>query len=418
MNNEKTDEIRLRRKLFKLFDKGKSIKQILNLIPRSRSWIYKWQERYHRQGTIAANGKKKAPHFSPQAYPKPVVRIILNLRKQLQKEDVGLIGARAVRRELKRRRLVRKLPSLSTVNRILKQNGLIQTDAGQRKESYYPVPKMNEELVFHSTDWMLRYLEGGEKVFIFHTIDIRTQDLAQTLAHNKSVESVLDHTFEVWQKFGLPDFLQIDNDSAFTGLGRKPRIFGQFVRLALYFGIELIFIPPAEAKRNHMVEGVNHLFSQSFWNKNDFSSFAAVERKRGKFMLWYQEYEPPSLSGLNVREANQKVKRRKLKTKDVESLPPVLPLTKGRLHFIRKVSEAGEIEILKEKWKVGRRLSNRYVWAIVDTGRKSLQIYYRANKRTEVKLIKEYEYEVGEKVVALRAVYRRRTRAIKAQSLF
>jgi transposase len=418
MNKEKTDEIGLRRKLFKFFDKEKSIKQILKLIPRSRSWLYKWHKRYQREGTMAATGRAKVPHRSPQAYAKPVVQMVLKLRTQLHNAEVGLVGAKAIRRELKTRRLVKQIPSLSTIHRMLKDHALIDSDSPVRKESYYPKPKMNADLCFHSMDWMLRYLQGGEKVFIFHTIDLQSRGLAQTLGHNKSVESVLVHAFEVWQDLGLPDFLQIDNDSAFTGLGKKGRIFGTFVRLCLFVGIELIFIPPAQAKRNAVVEGVNHLFAQSFWNKNEFKSFRDVERKRGKFLLWYQNYEPPSLCGLTIREANHKVKRRRLKSQEIESFPERLPLTKGRIHFIRKVSLSGEIEILKERWKVSRKLSNRYVWATVSTGKKSLQIYYKANERAEVKLIKEYDYEVGEKVFPLPVSMRRSKRAIGVQNLF
>jgi len=418
MNKEKTDEISLRRKLFMFFDRDKSIKQILNLIPRSRAWIYKWKERYEREGVGAARGKKKTPLHLPQAYPRQVIRLILRLRKRLQKDVAGLVGAKAIRRELKQRRLVTRVPSLATINRILKANFLLDTEAFERKESYYPTPKMKEEFCFHSMDWMLRYLHGGEKVFIFHTIDLQSRALAQTLAHNKSVEAVLAHAFEVWQALGLPDFLQIDNDSAFTGLGKKGRIFGTFVRFALYVGIELIFIPPAQAKRNAVVEGVNHLFAQSFWDKNEFKSFAEVERKRGKFLRWYQNYEPPSLLGFTIREANQQVKRRRLKSQEIKSFPPRLPLTKGRIHFIRKVSLTGEIEILKERWKVGRKWSNRYVRATINTGQQSLQIYYRAKEKTELKLIKEYAYEVGEKVVGLRDCYRRRSNATQTRNLF
>ena len=418
MNEKNIDEIGLRRKLFKLFDKEKSIKQILKLIPRSRSWLYKWHKRYEREGRMAAKGRPKVPHRWPQAYRKPVVQMVLKLRKQLQKAEVGLLGAKAIRRELKARRLVQPIPSLSTIHRILKRHALIATEAAVRTQSYYPKPRMNPDFCFHSMDWMLRYLHGGEKVFIFHTIDLQSRALAQTLAHNKSVESVLCHAVEVWQELGLPDFLQIDNDSAFTGLGKKGRIFGKFVRLALSVGIELIFIPPAQAKRNAVVEGVNHLFAQSFWEKNEFKSFGEVERKRRKFLLWYQNYEPPALLGFKISQANHKVKRRKLKNQEVESLQERLPLTKGRIHFIRKVSLTGEIEILKEHWKVSRQLSNRYVWATVNTGAKSLEIYYKANERAEVKLIKEYDYEVGEKVFPLAPDMRRRKRAMRVQNLF
>lgn len=118
MNIEKTDEIGLRRKLFRLFDKAKSIPQILKLIPRSRSWIYKWQKRFEVFGLAAAKGAKTTPRHSPHAYPAAVVHTILNLRKRLQKATVGLVGAKAIRRELKRRRLVTPVPSLSTIHRL------------------------------------------------------------------------------------------------------------------------------------------------------------------------------------------------------------------------------------------------------------------------------------------------------------
>ncbi len=164
---------------------------------------------------------------------------------------------------------------------------MIGTATSETAEKFYPWVRTDGEAVFHSLDWMLRYITGGAKVFIFHTIDMNTHALAQTLSRDKSTEALINHALSVWQQLGVPDFLHIDNDAAFTGLGKSPRVFGRFVRLALSFGIELIFIPPGEARRNHLVEGVNHLFAQSFWDKNEFSSVRDVERKRGRFLAWY-----------------------------------------------------------------------------------------------------------------------------------
>lgn len=418
MNIENTDEIGLRRKLFRLFDKAKSIPQILKLVPRSRSWIYKWQKRFELFGLAAAQGAKTTPHHSPHATPSAVRRTILSLRQRLQHETVGLVGAKAIRRELRRRRLVKQVPSLSTINRLLKAHGLIGRATSEGAESFYPWVKMERDVVFHSLDWMLRYITGGEKVFIFHTIDMKTHALAQTLCGDKSASSVITHALRVWQQMGVPDFLQIDNDAAFTGLGKSPRVFGRFVRLSLYFGIEIIFIPPGEARRNYLVEGVNHLFGQSFWDKNEFSSLRDVERKRGKFLSWYGDYEPPSLLGLSVTEANRKVERRKLKQKEIDRVPDLLPLTRGRIHFVRKVDRSGEIEILKENWKVSRRLVNCDVWVTLWTATRRLQIYHRRSERGAVKLVKEYAYDVGEPVVPLGDCYRHRPRAIKVQNLF
>jgi hypothetical protein len=59
-----------------------------------------------------------------------------------------------------------------------------------------------------------------------------------------------------------------------------------------------------------------------------------------------------------------------------------------------------------------------YVRATINTGQQSMQIAYRANEKTELKVIKEYAYEVGEKVVPLRACYRRRSNATQTRNLF
>jgi hypothetical protein len=136
-------------------------------------------------------------------------------------------------------------------------------------------------------DWIARYLEGGEKVFVFHPLDAQTRALWQTLGPDKTVASVRAHIVAVWQRLGLPDFLPRDNDAALTGGGKTPRRFGVVVRLALSLGIDLIFIPPAEPKRNGMVEGLKGLWAGSFWERHPCGSGAEVRRKSRQFTEWY-----------------------------------------------------------------------------------------------------------------------------------
>lgn len=408
MNEKNAEEIADRRRLFRLFDKGKRASQILKLIPRSHSWLYKWKQRFEQNGFAALDSLDKAPRHSPHQYPHQAVALVLRVRQRLQRAAVGLVGARAIGRELKQHHALKRVPSLATIKRWLKEAGVVGPPAAQTTPAYYPAPQLPAELVFHACDWTQRYLTGGVKVFAFHTVDLHTHALWQTVGRDKTTATVQAHALAVWQELGLPDFLQLDNDAAFTGLGRSPRVFGSFVRLALYLGIELIFIPPAEAKRNHLVEGVNHLWSAGFWNKNDFASWKDVLRKREKFLTWYADYEPLALGGLSVRQANAGVRRRKLTRRQVAALPQQLPMTAGRIHFIRRVSAAGEIEILKEKWKVSKRLAHHYVWATINTRRRSLEIYYRLSPRAQPRLVKRYDYEITEPVSPVPACYRRR----------
>jgi hypothetical protein len=267
-------------------------------------------------------------------------------------------------------------------------------------------------LAFASCDWTARYLEGGEKVFVFHTVETHTHALAQSSSGDKTTASVCTHLLQACAGLGVPDFLQLDNDAAFTGLGKPPGRWGQFVRLALYLGIELIFIPPGEPQRNALVEGIHHLWVQSFWNKNHFTSVLAFQRKSPQFLAWYDNYAPPALHGLSVKEARQGVKRRKLPPPALHRLPPALPLTAGRVHFIRRVNARGVINIRKEEWKVSRRLAGEYVWATLDLRTKRLAIYHRRSEKAKAKVVKTHRYPLAERVESVKPQYRRRPRRV------
>lgn len=412
MNEKNPHEIEYRRQAFKLFEKGKSVAYILKRIPRSRSWLFKWKERFERGGWQALDSLPKAPVNSPQEHPEETIELVLRIRERLEKNEIGLIGPREIREEIKRNRLMESPPSLASIKRWLKQAGYTEAVEDHTVSAYYPTFQATDDLAILSCDWIARYLTGGEKVFAFHTINLQTHSLAQTLRKDKSAPSAFAHLLEAFSILGLPDFLQIDNDAAFTGLGRTKPVFGRVIRLLLYLGIEVIFIPPGEPKRNGVVERVNGLWARAFWDKNHFSSFREVLRKSPKFLAWYQNHKPPSLDGMTVQEASGGQCLRKLRPRQIQQLPEDLPLTAGRLHFIRKVDGSGEIDILKEHWRVSKTLAGKYVWATIDLSKKELLIYGRHSLRTKARLIKQFAYEINEPVRGLLPEYKRRARKV------
>ena len=117
-------------------------------------------------------------------------------------------------------------------------------------------------------------------MFIFHTVDLETRALGQTIRPDKTVASVRAHLLSSWQTLGLPQRLHLDNDAAFSGGERTKRRFGTVVRLCLYLGIEVVFLPPGEPKRNAVVERINELWAQQFWQRNHFRTLNAVLRRR------------------------------------------------------------------------------------------------------------------------------------------
>jgi transposase len=411
MDDKNSDGILHRRRAIRLTMQGKRPCEILKRIPRSRVWLYKWQRRYEEEGWAGLAGYSRRPHTSPQAYPKKAHVLVLQLRRKLARSSIGLVGARAVRQEILKWRLLRTVPCEATIKEWLQDAGLTQNAHAAPQRSYYPEPHFAQETVWHLMDWTARYIEGGQKVFVFHTVDAQTRGLAQTIRSDKTTASVVAHGLEVWRELGLPDFLQLDNDSAFTGGEKTPRRVGVFVRLCLYLGIELIFIPPAEPKRNSLVESVHGLWARSFWGRNHFRSFPQVLHKGPKFTDWYaHHYCPPGLHGLTPAQAQKHAERRRLTKAQTRAVPAPLPVTAGRLQFIRRVSPAGEIGFLGETWKVGKRLVGHYVWATVVTDAQQVEIYWRCSERATARLVKVFAYAIAETVHNLRPEFHRRRR--------
>jgi putative transposase len=411
MDAKNADEISYRRRAIRLTLKGRRPCEILKRIPRSRVWLSKWQRRYEELGWAGLESFSRRPHHSPHAYPKDTRRLVLQLRRRLARSAVGLVGARAVRQEILKGRWLRIIPCAATIKHWLKDAGLTKPVPRAPEQSYSPEPHFAPETVLPLLDWTARYMEGGQKGFAFHTLDAQTRGLTETIRSDKTGASVIAHGLEVWQHLGVPDFLQLDNDSAFTGGEKTPRRVGVFVRLCLYLGIELIFIPPAEPKRNSLVESVHGLWARSFWGRNHFRSFPQVLRKGPKFTDWYaHHYCPPGLQGLTPAQAQKQAERRRLTKAQTRAVPAYLPVTAGRLHFIRRVSPAGEIGFLGETWKVGKRLVGHYVWATVVTDAQQVEIYWRGSERTTARLVKVFAYAMAETVHNLRLEFHRRRR--------
>jgi len=403
-----TDELRWRRQAIRLRLKGYRPCDIRKRIPRKRTWMHKWWVRFTHQGTEGLHDHSRRPSHMPQAYDQDAHTVVIGVRRALEQRQVGLIGARAVRQEIQRQRLLHKVPSLATIKRILHRAGITPPATPEPPSSYYPEPIRPAQAVWHACDWIARYLEGGSKIFAFHTVDLETHALTQTIRTDKTVASVRTHLLETWQKMGLPHRLYLDNDAAFTGGERTARRFGMVVRLCLYAGIEVVFLPVGEPKRNGVVERVNGLWAQQFWERNQFQEVGAVVRQQTVFLDWYgQEYTPPSLEGQTAAQAQARVRRWRLGKHAARSIPAVLPITSGQIHFVRRVSADGRIHILGETWKVSRRLAHQYVWATVMTKCQRMEVYHQRSKRATIRLVKTFDYRLPEKVFPLRPEFKR-----------
>jgi len=128
------------------------------------------------------------------------------------------------------------------------------------------------------------------------------------------------------------------------------------------------------------------------------------------FERWYRtRHEPPALEGLTPTEARVDFTPRLLSTDfDLHQAEKRLPLTSGRVHFIRLVDSLEQINVLNESWIVdeeAEELVGEYVWATISTAEQRLRIYHQKAADVARRLVVEYDYGIAEEVQELAPAY-------------
>jgi hypothetical protein len=320
----------------------------------------------------------------------------------------GLIGARAIQGELERLK-VKPLPSVPTIQRILAAHELTHPIGAGNNSAYYPWPLAWEVNAIQATDLIIRHVYGGEEIDNVHTIDHYSHAVCLTQHADKSSATMLAHLRKCWARLGLPAFHQFDNDESFRGGHTHARVIGQVVRLCLFCGVEPIFTPVYEAKRNYQIETFHSVWLKAFWSRHTFRNLAEVQAQAPHFVRWYHtRYQPPALDGRTPAGMQRGVSRRLFTTRLQHLLPAGrLPITQGRLHLLRKVDPTGHVSLLNETWSVGHKWVGEYVRATINTTQQTLTFWHQKQDDADWRLIKTRRFTLPEKVHALLPEFRR-----------
>lgn len=100
----------------------------------SRQWIYTLLNRYDEGGEEAVKPRSKAPKANPQAIPEALRKDIVNMRKQLTKSGLDA-GPDTIASYLAREG--QRVPSTSTIRRIITDAGLVTPQPQKRPRSSY-----------------------------------------------------------------------------------------------------------------------------------------------------------------------------------------------------------------------------------------------------------------------------------------
>jgi putative transposase len=387
--------------------------EICRALGRSPRWFDKWWQEYQRSPLTDFADHARAPHTSPHQTPRSVEEAIITIRSVLEaaatpETKYGLIGAASIRSELERLH-IQPVPSHPTIQRILVRHGVTHPVGAGNAAAYYPWPIAWAVNAIHATDIITRHVQGGEEIQNFHTLDHFSQAVSLTQAAAKSSPIMCVHLRKSWAKLGRPFIHQLDNEATFCGGHTHPRVIGQVVRLCLFCGIEPLFTPYYDPKRNYQIETFHSVWVRSFWARERFRNLAHVQAEISTFERWYHtRYRPPSLENQTPAQVRRGCPVWRL-TPALQRLIPTsrLPITAGRIHFMRKVTQTGDITLLNETWPLGEKWIGEYVRATIHTAEQTLTFWYKADAETDWQLIKSRQYRLKESIHELLPVFRR-----------
>jgi transposase-like protein len=144
------EEERLRKMAIKQYLQGKSPSSIYREIGRSKKWFFKWLHRYHSGDTTWYQDHPKRPRSHPHQTSTEIRKLIINIRTSLEEHPYAQIGTSAIKWECEKLGITP--PSDSTINRVLKQEGLV------KKNSLYP--QGSRISLFHRGPMVQQYPSG------------------------------------------------------------------------------------------------------------------------------------------------------------------------------------------------------------------------------------------------------------------
>ena len=114
----------------------------------------------------------------------------------------------------------------------------------KRPKNIFHILRFGIQAIYTKLDLVTpRYIKGFGVIISVNRIDVYSSQANLEQFQNKGADSIISFLIEDWKMFGIPHYLQLDNEASFRGSLYHPRTFGKLSRFCLNFGVELVFIP-------------------------------------------------------------------------------------------------------------------------------------------------------------------------------
>lgn len=376
---------------------GQSQRSVARQFGVSLATVQLWLQRAQGQSLEQVNWEdgSHAPHQQAAQTPQEIEAHILQLRQELAKHsDLGEYGAQAIRRNLlaSARSDLDTVPSLATINRILKRHGVFDANVRVRRRpppsGWYLPEVAAKHAEIDETDFVEDLaIEGGPVVHVLNTISLHGAWCASWPTLSMRASFVRECLLAHWRTFGLPEYAQFDNGTVFQGPHQHPDSIGSVTRLCLSLNVTPVFAVPREFGIQSSIESYNNRWQQKVWQRFHVHSLAELENYSARYVAAVRQKN---------RQRYEASPSRRLFPADWKE-PAHLPRA-GCLLFLRRTSGRGRIDLLGHDSLVSETWLNRLVRCEVDLSAEVIRVYgLRRQEPEQQRLLREWKYHLPDK---------------------
>jgi len=349
-----------------LLKKGLTMTELCSRFSITRKTGYKWKKRYKEEGIQGLHNRSRRPKQSPNKTSSELEELIVSIRN----EDPDW-GGKKIHEILQRDHNVLVLPSITTINNILKRNGLIHPNNSAKSKSFlsfeHELPNQLWQMDFKG-DFVM---SNEKRCFPLTILDDHSRyNICLDALSNQQYNSVHRHLKVVFKKYGLPQGILCDNGNPWgmSGVNKNEGRITKLEKWLMKLDVRMIHGRPYHPQTQGKLERYHRTLKLELISKKRFIN---IQHSQKHFKEWkhkYNHYRPHESLNQGVPANRYAPSQRCYKEKLLK--PEYLDSDAKR-----KVDEKGTISFKGNNIRVGKALYGEYV-ALRPKNNREYSIYF------------------------------------------
>lgn len=305
--------------------------------------LYKWLDRYQREGAGGLSDRSRRPHRSPSRTEPEMEAAVLAVRRENR-----VWGGRKIAASLERQGL--SPPVASTITEILRRNGQPMVGPGQKAWKRFEHAEPN---ALWQMDFKGDVALGQGRLHPLTVIDDHSRYAVVLQAtDNERHQTVQNAVQTAFERYGLPEIILTDNGSPWGDPGER-----SLTKLGVWLiehGVAPWHSPPFHPQNHGKNERFNRTLKAELLDGRAFDDLQQAQRAFDAWRHRYNHHRPHDALGLAVPADRYQSSPRSFN-------PAVEPFEYGPDDIVRPVDTAARISFRGRRWKASKALIGKRV---------------------------------------------------------